>query len=323
MLWRGKLCDVARCRMGKRFISTRSLGHLTHGRSLPGVLSARGLQNSWFDPVEHYTLLLNKYTANNEALQQKSLETIIAECGTSATKKYVANYASLLFNREFALSCLRGISKPLPEVKPGREALLATPDMSLKFSNEPISSGNKRLQLALEASFDSMVQFRTLLLNSNLAINGDGFTWLVARIYKPKVQSTGSAKLNEFKYDSLFVLNTYNAGTPFTLQRPNELQNLENQYTAKNAPAEPEESAVRKEGADSYLNDLAPLEEIKKMAFDDTVYVPLLAIDASPKSWLTDYGVFGKQEYLDRTWEAINWKVIETRLPEPYEQGYL
>ena len=74
--------------------------------------------------------------------------------------------------------------------------------------------------------------------------------------------------------------------------------------------------------ASSYYNEILSSEEIKKIAFNDTTYVPLLAIDASPKFWLYDYGVFGKKEYLNRVWDSINWSVVESRLPQKYELKY-
>ena len=56
-------------------------------------------------------------------------------------------------------------------------------------------------------------------------------------------------------------------------------------------------------------------ESVDSAVYSNVRYFPLLAIDASPKAWLHDYGVFGKQKYLDRVWESIEWKLVENRLP--------
>lgn len=302
----------------KRLYATGSLDHLVKGSAFPGLFSDKGLQTAWFDRIEYYRGKLNKYSNN---VQDKSLEAIITEFGNSVSKRNIVNYASLLYNLEFAMTSLQGCPKPLPETIPDRSSLLKTPDLSVRFTNEPLVTGNSGLQTEIESSFGSIVQFRTLLLASNMAISGDGFTWLLARKCKPSPNQIVQDS-NGNKFDKLFVLNTYNAGSPFTLDRTQMINTLRAKYEEIKKEEENTNSAGEKDmetintQPDSFSNNILSVEEAKRFAFDNTSYIPLLAIDASPKTWLQDYGVFGKQEYLDRVWESINWTVVESRLPE-------
>lgn len=289
-------------RQFNRSYITPSLDHLAQGSPLAGLFSSRGLQNAWFDRADLYTNKLNRFT--NQA-EEVPLETLIYENAQSGVKRHIVNYASLLFNLRFALSCLRGCSQPLPNSKDyDASELLKTPDLSLKFSNEPLSNGNNALHQAIVSSFGSLVEFRSLLLNSNAAISGDGFTWLVAR------RSSSSDTDTQIVFDKLFILNTYNAGTPFNFNRSGHLDDLKMQHS-KNSPQ-----------LDTIAEDAAfpmskSVEEARQTeAYKKVSYIPLLAIDASPKAWLHDYGVFGKQKYLDRVWESIEWNVVESRLPK-------
>lgn len=324
-----------------RSVTTRSLKYKSNENPIQGLVSLKGWQNGCIARIDYYSKMLNDSIKGNELLQNKSIEELITNCGMSSSKRNIANYASLLYNLEFSISSLKGFNKnnndnnnngnnsddtPLLQKKPTRHSLLETPNLSLDFNNEPKVTGNNLLQDAIESSFGSMVQFRTLLLNSNLAISGDGFTWLVARIYKPKIQTMNTQVIGDIKYDKLFVFNTYNAGSPFIMNKSNVMNNLEKEYKRlereKKQNNDPNLQTNVSNPASSYYNEILTAEEIKKIAFNDTTYVPLLSIDASPKFWLHDYGVFGKKEYLKKIWDSIDWSIVESRLPQKYEFKY-
>lgn len=38
--------------------------------------------------------------------------------------------------------------------------------------------------------------------------------------------------------------------------------------------------------------------------------IPLLCISVHEHAWITDYGVWGKEEYLKRFWGAVNWEKV-------------
>lgn len=302
-------------KLSVRRLHARNLAHLTKDSPLDGVLSANGLRTAWFDRADDYMSRLNQLTRNNAELQEMTPEQLVTAHAKSANKKDIVTYASLLYNLEFSMSSLQGISsRNTPsgsDSMPGSEALLKTPDASVNFANEPQASGNHVLQKELNLSFRSLVEFRTLLLNSNMAISGDGFTWLLARKYKNAFNSTNDTNTNQIQFDKLFIMNTYNAGSPFNFDRSGVMEQLKKEHLKSKTDAQTQTQTAPIDG------DLAMLENAKQTAYDnETVYIPLLAIDASPKAWLKDYGVFGKQEYLDRVWEAIDWKVVQERLPK-------
>ncbi|EJS42220.1 mrp1p [Saccharomyces arboricola H-6] len=301
----------------RRYSTRHALEHLKEGAPLQGLFSVNGLQKAWFDRVKYLDTMLNNST--NEA-QQKPLETLIHENSKSASKKHIVNYASSLYNLRFGMSSLQGCVETSPEECPrlGPEALLQTPDFNRTLTNEPSTTGNERLQKALDSSFGSLMEFRTLLMNSNLAISGDGFTWLVARRQLDKRTNHNSTSNRDIEYDKLFILNTYNAGTPFNFSTSGIMNELNNQYNnlekqrVKEAGKLDDSEMTAKHAKTKFIYET----QQKGFSGKEVSYIPLLAIDASPKAWLTDYGVFGKQEYLKRVWNSIEWKIVESRLPQ-------
>lgn len=290
---------------------TPTLEHLNSGSGLKGLFSAKGLDNAWFSRAEHYTNKLNLIT---NGIEETPLEKLIYENAKSGVKRNIVNYATLLYNLKFAFSTLHGCPKELPDSS-GIDVrqLLKTPELSLKYANEPLDTGNEKLHSALVSSFGSVVEFRTLLLNSNNAISGDGFTWLVAR--RITSQDFDSQKL---EFDRLFILNTYNAGSPFNFNKKGHIDELNTQYERAN-----KELNENEENVNQPLRSKSVEEARQTEAFKDTEYLPLLAIDASPKAWLYDYGPYGKQIYLDRVWESIEWDLVESRLPEKSQSHQL
>lgn len=281
---------------------TPSLEHLVRGEGLKGLYSEKGLQNAWFDRAELYTKNLNKYASHAEEVP---LEKVVHENAKSASKRDVFNNASMLYNLKFALSCLRANDQPQITAKPGPESFLQQPELELKFQNDPQSSGDEKFNSALTSSFGSLIEFRSLLLNSNRAISGDGFTWLVAR----KVSNSHRDPMlsGTVEFDWLYVLNTYNAGSPFNFNKVGHMSDLKKQLS-KLQPVEEETPP------DTF--QVKTVEEARESeSYRETTYIPLLAIDASPKAWLTDYGVFGKDLYLERVWESIEWDIVKQRLP--------
>ncbi|SCU91820.1 LADA_0F12288g1_1 [Lachancea dasiensis] len=285
---------------------TPSLEHLKRGTGLSGVFSEKGLKTAWFDRAELYTENLNKYLSQSE---EKPLESIIHENAKSASKRDIFNQASQLYNLKFAMSCLYGNDQPTITTKPGPQSLLKTPELELNYKNDPRQTGNERLSSAIASSFGSLIEFRSLLLNSNKAISGDGYTWLVAR--KVNTSQRESLVSGNVEFDWLYVLNTYNAGSPFNFNKVGHMSDLKKQLS-KLKPVDEEAQA----DIESNPLQVKSVQEARDSeSYKSTTYVPLLAVDASPKAWLTDYGVFGKEAYLERVWESIEWNIVEQRLP--------
>lgn len=293
--------------------TTPQIPHIDRLRSsgIPGLLSAEGLDNAYYRRAEVYCYGLNKEISKS-GLAAHDLDVIIKEYSKSPSKINLYNSASLLNNIEFAISSLGGVRDEvsLPP-KATSQSLLENPDISTEVINSPPEGD---FQDWIKHSFGSVLEFKTLLLNSANAINGDGFTWLVARKPKRSLYLDDSQQKNE--YDGLFVLNTYNAGNPNNSLRfgqiteiTKKLQDLKNKTHS---------------GSRVSTSSILPLLEAKEVAmFDDIEYKPILAIDASPKAWLHDYGVYGKKQYLEQTWKALDWDIILRRVPTRAEnQAY-
>ncbi|AGO11400.1 AaceriACR153Cp [[Ashbya] aceris (nom. inval.)] len=292
----GRLNMLGRHILSRGFARTYiapSLEHLSREKGVPGLFSSDGLQGAWFDRAEHYAQMLTAVARSGE---QRPVATLVQELATQGTRRREHMYASLLYNLRFAFSTLQGCAQPAPAAVPAAE-LLKTPSLEQQSPNEPLEAGCTRLHAALTQSFGSIAEFRTLLLNSSLAQSGDGFTWLVARC----AGDTGDV----LAYDKLFVFNTYNAGTPYAVSRVEHFKRV----AATEAGSKPMDGTE---------------EAVQNLQYKATTrYLPLLAIDSSPKSWLYDYGVFGKAAYLDRVWESTNWTAVESRLPEQRNETFI
>lgn len=248
-------------------------------------------------------------------------------------------YASLLFNLQFALESLKENSAG-KIIYSQPQDLLKTPTSS--YDNIP---RNEKLHDWLVDSFGSIEEFRTLLLNSAKAIKGDGYVWLVAESNlsesilrsSPNMSDPGSTKPPV--YNNLAIVNTYNVGIVEDSMRSGQMNRLKLQKNAKIAALRSKqqdridanndvESAYTNE-ENQLLEEINELdEEINNLTlgtteeaefnalYSDKKLLPLLAIDASQRNYLLDYGVFGKQQYLDNVWECIDWDVVINRLPD-------
>lgn len=267
-------------------------------RGIPGLLSQEAFQQAY---VARTTLLASKLNTAiaRHSIQPAELGALVSQNASSASKKDIFNNASLLRNTSFAMSSLgeaRGEQTTIP-MRATAKNLLQTPSSSLNVDNQPPLDDQKHFHAALMQSFGSLVELKTLLLESAYAINGDGFTWLVAVV---KTKNSAAAAAAEPTYESLAVLNTYNAGIPENKDRSCQLI----RFATENEPRQMVKN-IHQSIADAQKNESNFSAE----------YIPLLCIDASPKVWLHDYGVFGKRQYLEQAWRSIDWDVVLQRLP--------
>lgn len=253
----------------------------------------------------------------------------------------IYSYASLLYNLQFFMESLKEGTKGQSEIKFGVPSdLLKTPTES--YTNQP---SNEELRDWIVDSFGSIEEFRTLLLNSAMGIKGDGIVWLVAEsnlsqsILKnsPSITEPGATK--EAIYNNLAIVNTYNTGIVDDSIRSGQINRLKLQKDAKivslkNKKRQRENiNELDQEELDVIQQEIESLEqEIDHLTlgtteeaefntlYNDKKLLPLLAIDASMRNYLLDYGVFGKQSYLDNVWECIDWDIVGRRMPERTKQ---
>ncbi|KAK6462289.1 Manganese/iron superoxide dismutase [Scheffersomyces coipomensis] len=258
-------------------------------------------------------------------------------------------YSSLLYNLQFFVENLRPSETTIHKVdQADPNALLANP--VFEFVNQPQDEDLKRWIID---SFGSVIEFRTLLLNSAKGIKGDGITWLVAE--SNNSQSTinnnfqGGKASREPQYVNLKVINTYNTGFVDDSIRSGQVNRLRQQKSARLAALrskqlerqekennEKDSTTTTTTTTESTTTSeektiISEIEEIDEKIdeltlgstedadlntlYNDKKLLPLLAIDSSPRNYLLDYGVFGKQNYLDNVWECIDWDVVAKRTP--------
>lgn len=292
-------------------------------KGIEGLYSSNGLRTAWYDNAEHLLSGLEEVVelAPNRAILISAIESAKAKGPDaqleSLVKKSVATpdsydafqIASRVYNSFFAMSSLTPNREGSTIEKPGPLSLLESPSIETDFPNSPADY----LGSWITDSFGSIVEFRTLLLGSSLALRGNGYTWLVARATVRGDRATSSSK-----YDNLFVVNTYNGGTPHFETSSGQLLSLDEQLKLQLEQEKKEKGILEPE----LVARLPTVEEAKNQTdlLDNYVYLPLLLINGSPHAYLPDYGVFGKRKYLENVWNSIDWQAVTARLPNSNER---
>ncbi|KAL6949996.1 hypothetical protein ACO0QE_000665 [Hanseniaspora vineae] len=261
---------------------------------IPGLFSAEGLENAWDKRALYHIENLNLYSSK---VDQIPLSKIVKQYTNNPNGQLIYNHASIYQNLEFAISSVN-IHK-----------------------TELTQESNPLLLKLIQKSFNSLEEFKTLLINSSYNIQGDGFTWLMLRRKSEKIDLqasfTGDFVADVHEILELCIVNTYNAGSPNDyLEKSAALQKkLSNLSSNQNSQHQQQQQSVS-----SNRGMFLSVEEAQQKYYTDemkkTQFIPLLAIDSSPKTWLTDYGVFGKREYLSKLWDHVNWNLVEERLPQ-------
>ncbi|OBA19728.1 hypothetical protein METBIDRAFT_45045 [Metschnikowia bicuspidata var. bicuspidata NRRL YB-4993] len=300
-----------------------------------GLYSYKAFEDLWFRQGEALTARLNAQIHDLGVDNTPAdLSELIASTFNTPELAPITACAARLHNLQFCLESLRPHEAALPGGKPGAEALLRTPSIATRPDNEPAHAA---LREWIDDSFGSVAELRSLLLNSALAIKGDGVTWLVAQASYSASSLRGGSQA-DLSFSTLAVVNTYNAGVVDDAVRLGQLSKLRQQRLAREEaaarrqrerseiagaprlPAEPSLDAVPAPEDPAASTVLGSVEEAEEATlYLDRKLVPLLAVDASMRAYLHDYGVFGKLQYLDSVWRCINWDVVAERAPARFK----
>lgn len=290
------------------------------GGEFAGLYSNKSINDLWFTRGQTIVNQLNTQLEENKVRNPPAdLGELITLTFNKPELQGVYSQASLLHNLHFCLESLKPGNGPI--TKPGEAALLQTPSIATRFGNEPRDDA---LNEWIRDLFGSVAELRTLLLNSAHAVKGDGVTWLVAQAtYSESALRSGAG--SDVSFNKLAVMNTYNAGIVDDAIRLGQVAKLKQQKAAKaealkrkrEEAGAVELDAEADSGADLVLGTVEEAEEA--LLYSDRKLVPLLAIDASMRAYLHDYGVFGKQQYLDNVWECIDWDIVAKRAPRRFK----
>lgn len=288
-----------------------------------GLLSNSSLNQLWFTRGENIVKDLNELLVENQITPPNNLQELISLTINKPEFHKIYTDSSLLYNLQFFFESLKesSVAEKYEFKRLDESAFFQNPDINEPTINLP---QDEQLTNWLVASFGSIGEFKNLLLNSAKAIKGDGITWLIAQpnVSELSLRSYGfnnsMSELNEPKYTKLSIMNTYNAGTVDDSIRSGQLLKLQQQKAAKEAlqnEHDKDASSVEDKLSqnDNYLGSVKDAE--LNYLFSDKKIVPLLAIDASLRNYLLDYGVFGKAQYLENVWNCINWDTVKQRSP--------
>ncbi|ORY87045.1 Manganese/iron superoxide dismutase [Protomyces lactucae-debilis] len=148
----------------------------------------------------------------------------------------------------------------------------------------------KAMRLMLQASGMTAEGLGEHFAATANAMIGSGWIWLV---------------LDE--QDRLRVLATYNAGTPF------DLKNLRN-VDPNTGLAPSSQASANKTAEESKYS----LYTNVKRSLD---LVPVACLSVWEHSYLADYGVAGKQAYVEQWIKTLDWKTVTDRMTEAQRSG--
>ncbi|KAL7270623.1 hypothetical protein RUND412_006666 [Rhizina undulata] len=132
----------------------------------------------------------------------------------------------------------------------------------------------------ISSNFSSPDTLREEFLTTAKSMFGNGWVWLVTD-----------------RNNNLRILCTYNAGTPYAGARRQSFDmNNTTKQDLENATYVTEQTKAAAQLPKSWTQ-------------------PLLSVNVWQHAWLEDYGVAGKETYLNKWWDAIDWNVVSWRLP--------
>lgn len=268
-----------------------------------GLFSKATTDDCWTKRVESYTGDLeyaieeSKNAQLGEVVGEKvspleQYHKLMKLTGTDKDEKLAFNSASALYNLNMFFSSLKPNVHNTIAVQE-RNSLLDTPN----YQNLLLHSPNDSVLMEhIIKCFGSYEEFVTNFMASANAVQGNGYTWLVMRT----VDSQPGA--NAFRGNaSLALVNTYNNGTPTTLTK--------GQVSAVGEYINKEDKVFNARAK----SEIPTLEEAQTIENFDYTCVPLFGVPSNPSFFLRDYGVFGKEQYLQNAFKCLDWDVISAR----------
>lgn len=316
----------------KRLVSSYTLPNIqlleelnVNKQDFKGLFPHATYNELWFKRGEKVLEELNESLVESQLNGPNNLKELINLTINKPELVKIYNASSILYNLQFFFETLKENDESYDFKSLDELEIFRNPDVEGVTKNLP---RDEELISWLNASFGSITEFKNLLLNSAKSIKGDGITWLVAEptVGELILRNSFNGSLNETnepKYSKLSVMNTYNAGTVddsirsgqfLKLQQQKKAKiALENEQLAKSEQPLIEDSVEYETKSENYLFNMEEAEFLN--LYSDKKLVPVLAIDASMRNYLLDYGVFGKQQYLENVWDCINWDIVKQRLP--------
>lgn len=282
-------------------------GNFVEGKGCDPLFSSTAVKLLWSDWQGG---LLNKLNDEVRGTQWENASIVETVIGAAKDPQHIQafNYASLALNNSFFLSNLK--EKELPK------SVTHWEDVS---PPKP----PKGLLEAIENSFDSLPAFKLAFSSMAYGMSGSGFVWLVRD-----------------RDGHLGVVPTYGAGTVLIqnrMQRNAARSEWCNPSVVDVPPSSPSQGrslppsarlqqqqtsrAMSTSARGQFVSTSPALRSSSSSheqaeARGEELY-PLLCVSVHERDWLPDYGMWGKEEYLMRFWECVDWSRV-FRLYETY-----
>lgn len=235
-------------------------------------------------------------------LENATLVHTILSTSTKPEDIMAFNYASQALNNAFFLA---GIVSP---------AGISQTAKDNSYMDLPVSEPTKKVEQRLTDSYGSVTQFKNAFSSAAYGMSGSGYLWLV--------WDTHTRKLG--------IVPTYGAGTILVQKRQqrgppgfeqqasvtdnsNSSSSGESSSDAATAADANGPAASRQAISPSTRSDVVDAISSASSSSNksDRILTPLLCLSVNEHAWLPDWGVCGKEEYLIRFWDAVDWKRID------------
>jgi Fe-Mn family superoxide dismutase len=192
------------------------------------------------------------------------------------------NHASMAFNNHFFFDSMSPEPSPLEHTPQLAESLVKT--------------------------FGSIETLRTTMIDTADAMFGPGFVWL---IWAKELNTGATSRTGHWR-----ILTTYHAGSPFPeagyrqqgLDMSNHNPNSYESYLAQ-------QSQIPSNTAGAFGPYSSQGKEAAKMPPGGTTVMPVLCVNTWQHVWLYNYGIYGKRQYLEDWWNAVDWVIVQERAP--------
>ncbi|KAJ9663423.1 hypothetical protein H2201_005631 [Coniosporium apollinis] len=247
--------------------------HDFKNNGVPGLLSPDAFEIAW---THRQAMLVDKLNTLTQGTPEHNAQTkaLILSSARDPNQASLFNHASAAFNNHFFFKGLAIDKTPIPST----------------------------LQAHLVQSFSSIDTLRKEFIATANAMFGPGFVWLVRRKHRVSAE--------QFQ-----ILTTYLAGSPLpgahwrqqsldmNTQSPQSLGGLS---APSNLP--PQLSQVQNNvGSMGQYSTAGQAQKLTPPGGAEVI--PVLCVNTWEHVWLRDWGMGGKEKYLHRWWDRIDWSV--------------
>ncbi|CAG8443558.1 6186_t:CDS:2 [Acaulospora morrowiae] len=296
--WRPKYTPLEPKSLGSRSIHLVQPLPFVIEEGLPPLFSAETLKDLW----EYQSSLidtLNNLVAGTE-FEQEHIFTTIAKTAQVPEKAQLFNCASQVWNNDFFLRTLSTSGKQLT----------------------PLSNSSE----SIKYEFGSFENFQNHFKYMALGLFGSGWTWLVLtefrvlriiNTYNAGIINDKTGTLPKANACSTSLLLSFQSGTPLDTTR---LQS----YDPNNHPSPLPDSpffftATSPFSPTANINESTkplppPSIKLVQEPTHQSKFIPLLALNVWEHAYLRDFGMEGKEKYIDAFWNCVDWYKVEERI---------